>query len=97
MTYVVNLEQRAQLQVMAIIVWWEQHRLENPHLFEKEVRDLLLSLAEMPYRGVALPRTRPRSRTRWLVTPTTGYRVTYAIDDGRRAVTVLRVVHRRRR
>jgi plasmid stabilization system protein ParE len=95
-TYTVWLEPSVELQIETIASWWREHRPENPDLFEEELTRTLLSLASFPERGIAIPRSRPRSSRRYLVIQRTSYLVRYSIDPATHRVIVNGIRYGRR-
>jgi plasmid stabilization system protein ParE len=89
--YQVLVMPRALRELETAVSWWRANRLENPLLLEDEIDDVLTRLASFPDRGLALPRSQPRSRRRYLVTERTRYVVRYRIRPRALRVEVLSI------
>lgn len=83
-------------EVVRIASWWRQNRQAAPRMFQDELDDALVLIAECPEIG---PRVRGRrvGNARVITLRRTGYRVFYQVLPLTREVFVVHVRHGRRR
>ncbi|MGE0867536.1 MAG: type II toxin-antitoxin system RelE/ParE family toxin [Kofleriaceae bacterium] len=86
----------AAAEIGRITAWWRDNRPGAPGLFQRELEQALIKLADHPEIG---PRVRLSGATdlRAAVLRRTGYIVVYAVDEDAVRIEVLRVRHGKRR
>lgn len=93
---VVTIAPRVVAEVATIARWWREHRPAAPRLFQTELDEALLLLAEQPDRGRRV-RARRRPNLRVLTLLRTRYLVFYELIPRPLEVIVTRVRHGHRR
>lgn len=92
--YAVDTSERADRDIDAASMWWSVHRPAAPRLLRDELRRAMRLAGALPRCGLLL--VPGVQEIRRLLLRRTGYRLEYRIDSDEH-VTILRLVHQRRR
>ena len=92
----VTVSPEALIEVVRAATWWREHRPVSPRLFQSELDQALVLIAEFPAIGTVARSKRVKS-ARVLQLTRSHYSVFYQVLSLTREVLVLHVRHRSRR
>lgn len=95
-SYTVVFAPEAAAEVTEIAAWWHKNRQAAPGLFQQELKQALLNIAEYPEIG-ARTKMPADPDVRAVVLRKSGYIVFYDIDHDKTEIQVVRVRHGKRR
>ena len=88
----VRITKRAQGHLERAQDWWKEHRQGAPELFDREISQAYLRLADAPLTGTGYER-RGDHLIRRVFLPGISYHVHYTVDDGARVVLIVAFWH----
>lgn len=94
--YQVTVSPEALVEVVQIATWWREHRPRAPRLFQTELDDALVLIAETPEIGIRA-RSKRVGNARIIELLRSRYRVYYQVLPLTREVLVVHVRHGSRR
>lgn len=83
----VRFSPRAQRRTKLVSTWWRTHRPAAPTLFDEELAEAIVKLAEQPQIGSVYERVATEN-VRRLLLPRSGQHVYYAVDTSADVIVI---------